>query len=161
MHSQHYEEALKIAPEDKAAKDNYDFVKKKIEEQKRKQEENKPTPTPTPSPSPSQDQKKKDEQNQKDKSDQGKDQQKQQQKDEQPKDEQKKKNNRIKRARATTSSSKKIRRISRRPFSFARFGGIPVALPVNLHPGDQNESPEFLSITDRGRGYTIAHSRSG
>ena len=52
---QHYEETLKAEPKNKNAKDNYDYVKKKIEELKKKQEQ-KPSPTPTPpppSPSPS------------------------------------------------------------------------------------------------------------
>ncbi|MEO8440758.1 MAG: VWA domain-containing protein [Spartobacteria bacterium] len=49
---QHYEETLKAEPQNKNAKDNYEFVKKKIEELKKKQEQT-PTPTPTPSPSPS------------------------------------------------------------------------------------------------------------
>ena len=48
----HYEETLKAEPQNKNAKDNYEFVKKKIEELKKKQEQ-KPTPTPSPSPSPS------------------------------------------------------------------------------------------------------------
>jgi Ca-activated chloride channel homolog len=49
---QHYQETLKAEPQNKNAKDNYEFVKKKIEELKKKQEQ-KPTPTSTPSPSPS------------------------------------------------------------------------------------------------------------
>ncbi|MDQ2659741.1 MAG: VWA domain-containing protein, partial [Verrucomicrobiota bacterium] len=49
---EHYEQALKIEPENKEAKENYEFVKKKIEELKKKQEQ-KPSPTPSPSPSPS------------------------------------------------------------------------------------------------------------
>jgi Ca-activated chloride channel homolog len=49
---QHYQETLKAEPQNKNAKDNYEFVKKKIEELKKKQEQ-KPTPTPTPTPSPS------------------------------------------------------------------------------------------------------------
>jgi Ca-activated chloride channel family protein len=63
---QHYTETLKAEPQNKNAKDNYDYVKKKIEELKKKQEQ-KPTPTPTPSPSPSpspQKNQKKDEKNQ-------------------------------------------------------------------------------------------------
>lgn len=70
---QHYQEALKIDPQDKKAKENSDFVKKKIEELKKKQQEQ-PTPTPTPSPSPSPPQKNKD---QKDKKDQQQDQKQQ------------------------------------------------------------------------------------
>ncbi len=54
---QHYDETLKIDPQDKMAQENRDFVKKKIEELKNK----KPSPSPSPSPSPqssSQDKKK-------------------------------------------------------------------------------------------------------
>ncbi len=62
---QHYEEALKIDPQDKQAQENSEFVKKKIEELK-KQQEQQPTPTPTPSPSPNPQQKNKDQKDQKD-----------------------------------------------------------------------------------------------
>jgi Ca-activated chloride channel family protein len=82
---QHYEETLKAEPQNKNAKDNYEFVKKKIEELKKKQEQ-KPSPTPSPSPSPSpqkdqkNDQKQDDKNQQKEKSDQQqKDQQQQSQ----------------------------------------------------------------------------------
>jgi Ca-activated chloride channel homolog len=46
---QHYESTLKLEPKNKEAKDNYDYVKKKIEELKKKREQQ-PTPTPTPPP---------------------------------------------------------------------------------------------------------------
>ncbi len=49
---EHYEQTLKLQPENKEAQENRDYVKKKIEELKR-EEEQKPTPTPTPTPSPS------------------------------------------------------------------------------------------------------------
>ena len=49
---QHYTETLKAEPKNKEAKENYDYVKKKIDELKKKQEK-KPTPPPTPTPSPS------------------------------------------------------------------------------------------------------------
>src|SRR6266404_972343 len=42
----HYEETLKISPEDKEAKDNYEFVKKKIEELKNKPRQRQSSPTP-------------------------------------------------------------------------------------------------------------------
>lgn len=79
----HYEETLKAEPQNKNAKDNYEYVKKKIEELKKKQEQ-KPPPSPSPSPSPSpqkdqnKDQKQQDKNQQQDKNDQ-KDQQQQQQ----------------------------------------------------------------------------------
>ncbi len=61
---QHYDQTLKLQPQNKQAKDNYEFVKKKIEELKKKKQQQ-PTPTPTPSPSPSpQSGKGKDQQNQ-------------------------------------------------------------------------------------------------
>ncbi len=75
----HYEETLKLRPDDKEAKENYEFVKKKIEELKNKKP---PQPTPTPSPQ----QKKDDKQNkqdQKEQQDQQKSQQDQQQKQDQ------------------------------------------------------------------------------
>ena len=76
---QHYGETLKLQPQNKEAKDNYEFVKRKIEELKKKKEQQPtPTPTPTPSPSPSpQSGKGKDQQNQPQNQD------KQQQKDQQ------------------------------------------------------------------------------
>lgn len=80
---QHYEETLKLQPENKEAKENRDFVKNKIEELK-KQQEQQPSPTPSPSPSPK-DQKKQDK-NDKDKSknnDKNEDQQQQQQQQDQ------------------------------------------------------------------------------
>ena len=74
----HYEEALKLDPNDERAKANLEEVKKKIEQLKKP----KPTPTPTPTPTPPP-------QSQKDNSQ--KDQQKdQQQKDQQQKDQQQK-----------------------------------------------------------------------
>src|SRR5262245_51746645 len=79
----HYEETLKAEPQNKNAKDNYEFVKKRIEELKKKQEQ-KQTPTPSPSPSPQKDQKndqKQDDKNQQQDKDQ-------QQKDKQQKDQQ-------------------------------------------------------------------------
>src|SRR5207237_8854089 len=56
----HYEETLKISPQDKEAKDNYEFVKKKIDELKKKQQE----PSPTPPPQQQQKDKKKQQENQ-------------------------------------------------------------------------------------------------
>ena len=68
---QHYEQTLKIEPENKEAKENYEFVKNKIEELKKQQPTPTPTPTPKPSPSPKQqdkkDQKKKDQEQSQDK----------------------------------------------------------------------------------------------
>lgn len=65
---QQYEETLKAEPQNREAKENYEFVKRKIDELKKKQEE-KPTPTPSPSPSPSpqKDDKKKEEEKKQDK----------------------------------------------------------------------------------------------
>ena len=56
----HYEQTLKLDPQNKEAKDNYDYVKKKIEELKNKKQDQ-----PSPSPSPQQ----KNEQNKQDKQD--------------------------------------------------------------------------------------------
>ena len=60
---QHYEQTLKLDPQNKEAKENYDYVKKKIEELKKKREQQ-----PQPSPSPKQ--QKNDKQNQQNDQDQ-------------------------------------------------------------------------------------------
>src|SRR2546430_3822197 len=45
---EHYEQTLKLNPNDKDAKDNYDYVKKKIEELKNKKSQQQPSPSPSP-----------------------------------------------------------------------------------------------------------------
>ncbi len=59
----HYEQTLKLNPQNKDAKDNYDYVKRKIEELKNKKSQQQPSPSPSPSPQ-------KNKQNQKNKQDQ-------------------------------------------------------------------------------------------
>src|SRR2546422_1885466 len=44
----HYVQTLKLEPQDKEAKENYDYVKKKIEELKNKKQEQQPSPSPSP-----------------------------------------------------------------------------------------------------------------
>ncbi len=87
----HYEQTLKLEPQDKEAKENYDYVKKKIEELKnRKQPEQQPSPSPSPSPPPknkqgkqNQQQQEQQEQQQQQQQNQQRDQGQQQQKDQQ------------------------------------------------------------------------------
>jgi len=81
---QHYEQTLKITPDDKEAKENLEYVKRKIEELKKKREQ--PSPSPTPSPPPQE--KKKDDKKDDSKKD-DKNQQEQQKQDQQKQDEQK------------------------------------------------------------------------
>jgi Ca-activated chloride channel family protein len=77
----HYEQTLKAEPQNKEAKENYEYVKKKIEELKNKKQ---PEQKPSPSPSPPQ-QNKQDKQNQQQSGSGG---QNQQQKDQQQKQQQ-------------------------------------------------------------------------
>ena len=77
----HYEQTLKAEPQNKEAKENYEYVKKKIEELKNKKQ---PEQKPSPSPSPPQ-QNKQDKQNQQQSGSRG---QNQQQKDQQQKQQQ-------------------------------------------------------------------------
>jgi Ca-activated chloride channel family protein len=84
----HYEEALKLDPNDERAKANLEEVKRKIEQLKKKP---KPTPTPTPPPQSQKDKQKNDSQKDQQQKDQQKDQQQkdkdqQQQKDQSGKD---------------------------------------------------------------------------
>jgi len=44
----HYEQTLKLDPQNKEAKDNYDYVKRKIEELKNKKQQEQPSPSPSP-----------------------------------------------------------------------------------------------------------------
>jgi Ca-activated chloride channel family protein len=71
----HYEQTLKLDPQDKEAKDNYEYVKKKIEELKNKKSQQQPSPSPSPSQKNKQDQK----QNKQDQQKQNQDQQQQKQ----------------------------------------------------------------------------------
>jgi Ca-activated chloride channel homolog len=75
---QHYEQSLKITPDNKEAKENLEYVKRKIEELKQRREQQ-----PPPSPSPKPQQNKKDDSKKDDK-----DQQEQSKQDEQKKEEQ-------------------------------------------------------------------------
>jgi Ca-activated chloride channel homolog len=67
----HYEQTLKLDPQNKEAKDNYDYVKRKIEELKNKKQQEQPSPSPSPQ--------QKDKQNKQNKQDQNQDQQQQDQ----------------------------------------------------------------------------------
>jgi Ca-activated chloride channel family protein len=78
----HYEQTLKLNPNDKDAKDNYDYVKRKIEELKNKKSQQQPSPSPSPSPP------QKNKQNQKNKQDQQQQQKQDQQNQQQQKDQQ-------------------------------------------------------------------------
>ncbi len=82
----HYEQTLKLDPQNKEAKDNYEYVKRKIDELKNKKEQQQPSPSPTPPQKNKQDKK---DQQQKQQNQQNQDQQ-QQQKDQQQKDQQQK-----------------------------------------------------------------------
>jgi Ca-activated chloride channel family protein len=73
----HYEQTLKLDPQNKEAKDNYDYVKKKIEELKNKKQDQ---PSPSPSPQQKNDQDKQNKQDKQDKQQQ-QNQQNQQQKE--------------------------------------------------------------------------------
>ena len=75
---QHYEQSLKITPDNKEAKENLEYVKRKIEELKQKHEQQ---PSPSPSPKPQEnkkDESKKDQQQQQSKQDQQKNQEQKQ-----------------------------------------------------------------------------------
>src|SRR6478672_4706554 len=78
----HYEQTLKLDPQNKEAKDNYEYVKKKIDElENKKEQQQQPSPSPTPPQKNKQDKK---DQQQKQQNQQNQDQQ-QQQKDQQQK----------------------------------------------------------------------------
>ncbi|HEY4271300.1 MAG TPA: VWA domain-containing protein [Candidatus Udaeobacter sp.] len=71
----HYEQTLKLEPQNKEAKDNYEYVKRKIDELKNKKQEQQPSPSPSPP--------QKDKQNKQDQQQKQQNQQNQQNKDQQ------------------------------------------------------------------------------
>jgi Ca-activated chloride channel homolog len=79
----HYEQTLKLEPQNKEAKDNYDYVKKKIEELKNKKQDQ---PSPSPSPQQKNDQNKQNKQNKQDKQDKQQQQNQQNQQNQQQKE---------------------------------------------------------------------------
>jgi len=79
----HYEQTLKLEPQNKEAKDNYDYVKNKIEELKNKKQPEQPSPSPSPQ--------QKNEQNKQNKQDQKQDQQQQKEQQQQGQGEQQQK----------------------------------------------------------------------
>src|SRR5256714_3301109 len=66
----HYDQTLKLDPQDKDAKDNYDYVKKKIEELKNKKSQQQHSPSPSPPQKNKQNQKNKQDQQQQQNQDQ-------------------------------------------------------------------------------------------
>src|SRR5438874_1282959 len=89
---EHYEQTLKLEPKNKEAKDNYDYVKKKIEELKnKKQPQQHPSPSPSPSPQQKNKQRQQNQQNQQSQQDQQKQEQQQQQQQQQSQSQQQQK----------------------------------------------------------------------
>jgi Ca-activated chloride channel family protein len=72
----HYQQTLKLEPQNKEAKDNYEYVKHKIDDLKNKKQ---PQPSPSPSPQQKDKQQKQNQQNQQSQKDQQQNQQQQQQ----------------------------------------------------------------------------------
>jgi Ca-activated chloride channel family protein len=72
----HYQQTLKLEPENKEAKENYDFVKNKIDELKNKKKQQ-PQPSPSPSPKQKDKQQEQNQQNQQSQQDQQQNQQQQ------------------------------------------------------------------------------------
>src|SRR5437867_4903470 len=82
----HYEQTLKLDPQNKEAKDNYDYVKRKIKELKNKKSQQQPSPSPSPPQKDKQKQQKNQDQQQQQNQDQ---QQKQSQQNQQQQQDQK------------------------------------------------------------------------
>src|SRR6267378_1051616 len=82
----HYEQTLKLDPQNKEAKENYEYVKRKIDELKNKKQEQQPSPSPTPPQKNKQN--KQDQQQQQQHQDHQNQDQQQQQKDQQQKNQQ-------------------------------------------------------------------------
>ncbi|HEY2625163.1 MAG TPA: VWA domain-containing protein [Candidatus Udaeobacter sp.] len=78
----HYQQTLKLEPQNREAKENYDYVKKKIDDLKNKKQQQ-PQPSPSPSPQQKDKQQKQNQQNQQSPQNQQQNQQQQQQQQQQ------------------------------------------------------------------------------
>src|SRR6266481_3372571 len=78
----HYQQTINLEPQNKEAKDNYDYVKKKIDDLKNKKQQQ-PQPSPSPSPQQKDKQQKQNQQNQQSQQDQQQNKQQQQQQQQQ------------------------------------------------------------------------------
>jgi Ca-activated chloride channel family protein len=87
----HYEQTLKLDPQNKEAKDNYEYVKRKIDELKNKKHQQQPSPSPTP-PQKSKQNKQDQQQKQQNQQNQQKQDQQQQQKNQQQQQQQQQQN---------------------------------------------------------------------
>jgi Ca-activated chloride channel family protein len=85
----HYQQTLKLEPQNREAKENYDYVKKKIDDLKNKKQQQ-PQPPPSPSPQQKDKQQKQNQQNQQSQQNQQQNQQQQQQQQEQQSQQQQK-----------------------------------------------------------------------
>ena len=85
----HYQETLKLEPQNREAKENYDYVKKKIDDLKNKKQQQ-PQPSPSPSPPQKDKQQKQNQQNRQSPQNQQQNQQQQQQQQEQQSQQQQK-----------------------------------------------------------------------
>jgi Ca-activated chloride channel family protein len=88
----HYEQTLKLNPNDKDAKENYDYVKRKIEELKNKKSQQQSSPSPSPSPPQKNKQNQKNKQDQQQQQNQDQQQQQSQQNQQQQQDQQQQQN---------------------------------------------------------------------
>jgi Ca-activated chloride channel homolog len=79
----HYDQTLKLDPQNREAKDNYEYVKRKIEELKNKKQEQQQQPSPSPTPPQKNKQNKQNQQQQQDQQQQQKNQQQKDQKQDQ------------------------------------------------------------------------------
>ena len=130
---QHYEESLKITPDNKEAKENLEYVKKKIEELKQKREQPPPSPSPSPSPKPSEN--KKDDSKKDDKDQQQKQDQKQQdQKDQAGKGDQQKSDKPDDQSQAKNDSGK-----DKKKESEPKAGETPSPSPGGDQQSEQNQ----------------------
>ncbi|MEY2561875.1 MAG: Ca-activated chloride channel [Verrucomicrobiota bacterium] len=142
---QHYEQSLKIAPDNKEAKENLEYVKRKIEELKRKKDEQPPA-SPTPKP----DSKKKDDKKE-EKKDQQKSNQDQQNKDQKDQQDQKEQSDKGDQPKPDQSQAKNDQKDQPKP------GETPSPTPGEDDKSQQNEkgpsptpSPQNSQGGDKG-----------
>ncbi len=150
---EHYEQTLKLDPQDKDAKDNYEYVKKKIEELKNKQSQQQPSPSPTPPQKNKQNQ----QQNKQDQQQQKQSQQNQQQrKDQQQQNQQQnQQNNNNSSSKVRTSKKKKISS-SNHKISNRKTNRLTTRNKSKTSKRRRRTSHKRNSSNNRARAFTVA-----
>jgi Ca-activated chloride channel family protein len=157
---QHYEQALKLAPTNKEAQENLEYVKKKIEELKQKRaQQPSPSPSPQPQDKKKQDQKDQNKDQQKNQQQQSKDQEQQKQDEQQKQQDQSGQGEQSKQDKGEQQSQAKNEAgKDKNDKEQSKAGENASPAPENNQPPDQNQPGAAPSPSDQNRDGSDKHN---